>query len=75
MNKFLSIFACLTLSIFLVGCSNEKKTDKTVDTKKTTVEKDGKSTTVEEKTTKEKIVTKDSKDAPPVPEKKAEDKK
>ena len=74
MNKFLSIFACLTLSVFLVGCSNEKKVDKTVDTTKKTVEKDGKTTTVEEKTTKEKTVTKDNKDAPPVPETKKDPK-
>lgn len=67
MKKFLAIFSCVALSVALVGGCDNKKVEKTVDTKKTTVEKDGKSTTVEDKTTKEKTTTKSDKDAPVVP--------
>jgi len=74
MKKLLSIVACLSLSLFLTGCGGEKKVDKTETTKKIVVEKDGKSTTVEEKDTKQKTTTKDSKDAPVVPEKNGETK-
>ncbi len=37
MSKFLSIFACLTLSVFLVGCGDGKG-DKKVGTKTPTTE-------------------------------------